>query len=268
LFLESNAFWSAHPGVTRIVKYSICITHKNNAGTLEASLDSVLSQIDEDFEVIVVDAQSTDGSLEKLKGYSERGKIKLIVAECSRGKGREIALENSTGEYVISNIDMDEVYRPRLGELLVFYHVKCEGRVLLAVHDAARDMVGFQNVTITSRTTAIALGGWHDLQYGEDWEFWARAAKKGEFSWTAFPLITTVNYHVERMTGPTMARYRFVRYRDSIRAGRRVFSPDEEVTLSQRAFYLLARCAAPFYSSYADPFYRTFKCYDRRYLVE
>ncbi|MEM2087155.1 MAG: glycosyltransferase [Thermoproteota archaeon] len=60
-------------------KYSVCITCRNEAKTIRASLDSILNQIDDRFEVIVVDSKSTDGTLEILKEYVEHGKIKLIV---------------------------------------------------------------------------------------------------------------------------------------------------------------------------------------------
>src|SRR3989442_5116656 len=121
-----------------MVKYSVCMTHKNNSKTLEASLNSILGQIDGSFEVVVVDAESNDGSLEKLRRYSDEGRIKLIVNKCSRGRGRQIALENSSGEYVISNMDLDEIYRASLKDLLRFYHEKCEDLVVLSVYDAAR----------------------------------------------------------------------------------------------------------------------------------
>jgi glycosyltransferase involved in cell wall biosynthesis len=131
-----------------MVKYSLCMTHRNNSKTVEASLDSVLVQIDGSFEVVVVDAESTDGSLEKLRRYSDEGKIKLIVRKCSRGRGRQLAFEGSSGKYIIANVDLDEVYRANLNDMLKFYHANCEGMVVLNVLDSARNLRGFQNVTV------------------------------------------------------------------------------------------------------------------------
>src|SRR2546428_13910234 len=93
-------------------KYSICVTHYNNAPTLRQSLDCVLNQIDDRFEVIIVDNLSSDGSANILQDYSLREKITLIRRRCSRGRARQTAFENSSGDYVIANLDMDDVGRP------------------------------------------------------------------------------------------------------------------------------------------------------------
>jgi len=65
------------------VKYSICITHYNNYPTVEASLNSILNQIDDNFEVIVIDNFSNDGSERILKNFSEQEKIFKILSEPS-----------------------------------------------------------------------------------------------------------------------------------------------------------------------------------------
>jgi glycosyltransferase involved in cell wall biosynthesis len=51
---------------------SIIVPVLNNRATLQRCLDSVLSQRGADFELIVVDGGSTDGSVEILRGYGER----------------------------------------------------------------------------------------------------------------------------------------------------------------------------------------------------
>src|SRR5438445_3448665 len=110
--------------------YSICVTNYNNVLTLRQSVESILNQIDSRFEIVVVDNKSTDGSQLVLREYSNRGKLKLVRARCSRGKGRQIAFENSIGNYVISNLDFDDVFQPRLDELLNKYHATCKETLL------------------------------------------------------------------------------------------------------------------------------------------
>src|SRR3990172_10121430 len=95
-----------------LVKYSICVTHYNMKDTLPEFLQSVLSQLTSDFEVVICDKCSDDGSLEILQAFSKLGRVKLLVEKSSRGKGRQIALVNSNGDYIISGLDADDVIRP------------------------------------------------------------------------------------------------------------------------------------------------------------
>jgi glycosyltransferase involved in cell wall biosynthesis len=247
--------------------YSICMTTKNAAATLDASLKSILSQGILDYEVIIVDSESTDGSLQILRKYENEGKIKLIIKKCSRGKGREIAFENSSGEYIIANLDSDEIYSPHLNGLIDFYHAKCENMVLLNVYDATPERRWIQNVTITTRGKAKHLGGWHDLQYGEDWEFWARAAKAGSYAWHVFPLVERFNKHSERLTTSNRLRYRYIRYREAKRCGRPMFRASEPRSGKQKLFEILVSITTPFYENYRDVFNSSFNCYAEKYRV-
>jgi glycosyltransferase involved in cell wall biosynthesis len=52
------------------VKLSIITINKNNASGLEKTIKSVIEQTYTDFEYIVIDGASTDGSVEIIKNYS------------------------------------------------------------------------------------------------------------------------------------------------------------------------------------------------------
>src|SRR5665647_3308215 len=136
-----------------MVKYSICITNYNMRNTLRECLESVFSQIDSDFEVVVCDNFSKDGSREILEEYARNRKIKLIIEHSNRGRGRQIAFEYSKGDYIISGIDTDDVIRPVLKDVLREYHEKHEGY-----------MLQFETIYIVPRHLVIAVGGWRDLQ--------------------------------------------------------------------------------------------------------
>lgn len=238
--------------------YSICMTHYNNASTLKRSLKSILSQTGPDFEIVVVDNKSNDGSENILRDYSDRGVLKLISARCSRGQGRQIAFENSSGDYVIANLDFDDVFKPRLKELLGNYLEKSEGNLLWAHSIDHRGFWGGESFTIAPRHLLSRLGGWRDLQFGEDWELARRAARAGMYRWTYFQLLEQTNAHVERKTFIGRLRFRYVRYRDLLRCGRRVFKDGYHVSVSQRVAYLLSRFALPLYESYCEENMSTF----------
>lgn len=246
------------------VKHSVCITHHNSHGTLRDSMESLLGQIDASFEVIVVDNCSNDGSEEILREYERKGAIRLISQKCSRGRGRQIALMNSSGEFIVSHIDMDDVFRPVLLRLVEFYHAKCEGKVMVAISSPGD---WGQNITIAPRDFLLDIGGWRDLQYAEDWDVWSRAAALSRYAWTVFP---ASDRHLNRQSRTRFLgtlRYRLVRYRDEMRLGRGVFDKGERVSLAQRAAKLLARLSLPFYSSYLSDFNKSFSSSDPAYSV-
>jgi glycosyltransferase involved in cell wall biosynthesis len=61
------------------MKISVIIACKNEKDTIEKTIDSVLNQTYKNFEILVLDGNSTDGTLEILKNYRER--IKLLRNE-------------------------------------------------------------------------------------------------------------------------------------------------------------------------------------------
>lgn len=78
---------------------SIITVNLNNAEGLEYSLKSVIEQSYRDFEIILVDGGSTDGSLEIINKYSQR--IKYWVSEPDSGiyNAMNKAITQSSGKY-------------------------------------------------------------------------------------------------------------------------------------------------------------------------
>jgi glycosyltransferase involved in cell wall biosynthesis len=245
------------------MKYSICITHYNNFKTIRKSLLSIISQVNDDFEIIVVDSKSNDGSQLILREFSDCGKIKLIEQKCSRGKGRQLAFENSTGDIVISNIDMDEIYKPRINEMLSLIHGFGDF-IFLVTSSNSKEERGLQNITVGKRTTINEVGGWRDVNYGEDWDLWRRAALKGKFRRMVFEMITSKNYHKERR-GLSKFAYRYFQYRDMIKLGRNVFGEEERVSPKQKLIYYLAKVSIEYKRFYENNV--SFDVYDDKYLT-
>ena len=249
-------------------KYSICITHFNNAATVKKSLESILDQIDDEFEVIVVDNKSTDGSYETLKEFESMGRIKLIQAKCSVGKGREMAFENSRGKYVIANMDIDDVFKPRLRELLARYHAVAEGKLLWIRSTMEGGFWGCGSTYIAPRSLITELGGWRDLQIAEDTELNSRAARRGKFCWCEFALLDAANPHAERTrTRVGRMKWRYLWYRESLRTGFHQYwkrRPTWKGRLLKASMKVLI---LPFYDSYVNPFNYDFKDNDSIYLV-
>jgi glycosyltransferase involved in cell wall biosynthesis len=242
--------------LARELEYSICITHFNNAPTVKQSLESILNQIDDRFEVVVVDNRSTDGSYEILKEFASMGKIKLVQAKSSRGKGREIAFQNSKGKYIVANMDMDDVFKPRLRDLLARYHAIAEGKLLWAYSKAKGGFWGGESFTIAPRNLIEELGGWRDLQIFEDLELCSRAARHGKYCRGEFALLDTTNPHAERTrTRVRRMKWRYLRYREILRIGLPMGLWNKRESRKQKLIKVSMKILIlPFYESYVDPF--------------
>jgi glycosyltransferase involved in cell wall biosynthesis len=253
------------------LRYSICITHYNNFATVRKSLESVLCQVKDDYEVVVVDSESNDGSLDVLREYAKTGLIKLIIRKCSRGRGRQIAFENSTGTYVIANVDMDDILFPRLAELLQLYHTKSEGKLLMVTSPDVQGYWGSAPVTIIPRELVIQLGGWRDLMIAEDDLLERMAAEIGRYAWTTFPILQLVEHHKDRRRALAEFRFNYVVYRDYIRAGFRIgVFPRHPLYLVQHPLnyvaYLFARVTTLGKDPYLPP--ASFSNTDERYFID
>ena len=92
-------------------KISIILPVYNGATTIQATIDSVLQQTFSDFELIIIDDDSTDHTLEILSQYTDS---RIQVLSCShRGAAasRNRGLKQASGEY-IAFLDADDLWTP------------------------------------------------------------------------------------------------------------------------------------------------------------
>ncbi|WP_053977502.1 glycosyltransferase family 2 protein [Mangrovimonas xylaniphaga] len=87
-----------------MAKVSVIIPNYNHASYLQQRIDSVLNQTFQDFEVILLDDASTDGSQDLLKLYEKHPKVShLIFSQVNSGspfKSWKKGIELSRGTYV------------------------------------------------------------------------------------------------------------------------------------------------------------------------
>ena len=95
------------------MKISVITPNYNGGRFLESTLDSVLSQRDSgaDVEYIVVDGQSTDGSMDLIRGKGAR--IDRVLCEKDTGPANAInkGLRAATGD-IIGWLSADDTYKP------------------------------------------------------------------------------------------------------------------------------------------------------------
>ena len=83
-------------------RVSLVITVYNEADTIGQLLDSIKKQTLQLFELIFVDAGSTDGTIEILEDQILPFQVKLIKEkQCYPGKGRNIGAKNATGDVIV-----------------------------------------------------------------------------------------------------------------------------------------------------------------------
>jgi len=196
-----------------LAQVSILILTKNRAAMLEACLRSIDRQTFRDFEVVLVNDGSTDGTPAVIERFASRLNIKTIAHATSRGitKSRQEALENCTAEFVAMLDDDDEWLEPdKLARQVEFFrsHPKAVliggGRLLRRSDEmpersamdalsrpeddaAIRKTMLLRNNFFTStvmfrRSAAMAAGGFIDdgSNVTEDYDLWLRLGTQGE----------------------------------------------------------------------------------------
>ena len=90
--------------------FSVIIPAYNRAHLIENTIQSVLAQEFQDYEIIVIDDGSTDNTIETLKPYQSSIKV---VGQKNKGPGaaRNLGIKNATGKYV-AFLDSDDSWFP------------------------------------------------------------------------------------------------------------------------------------------------------------
>lgn len=109
-------------GATTEPAVTVIVAAYNCAGYIAECLQSLKDQDSGDFEAIVVDDASTDGTAEVARGFLSDGRFTLIESERNGGPGpgraRNKALDAARGEYVLY-VDADDFLRKdALGKLI------------------------------------------------------------------------------------------------------------------------------------------------------
>lgn len=144
--------------------------------TLKKALSSVLNQLNESFEVVIVDDGSSDDSVEIIRKLQLKySNLRLISLPRNKkrtlGETRNISVQNARGEYVILHIDCDDFWHPFIIDFTKIFH-KIE-----AIAGSAFLLSGTQ-FHIGKKNFLLQNGPYNKIHFGEDREMWFRLAKK------------------------------------------------------------------------------------------
>ena len=86
-----------------MTKFSVIIPVYNVRNYIEQCIDSVLAQKQGDFEVILINDGSTDGSGELCDCYAKKDMRVTVIHQCNKGlsSARNNGIQKATGDYII-----------------------------------------------------------------------------------------------------------------------------------------------------------------------
>ena len=121
--------------------FTVVIPTYNRAALIPATLDSVLAQDWDDYEVVVVDDGSTDNTreiIEKLYARSERVRY-FRQANSERGAARNLGLREARGQYVVFFDSDDLMHTDHLSTLASIAEARPETNFLATKYEILRD---------------------------------------------------------------------------------------------------------------------------------
>ncbi|MEM6585145.1 MAG: glycosyltransferase family A protein [Pseudomonadota bacterium] len=190
-------------------RLSVVMSVFNGEATLAAAIECILNQTYRDFEFIIINDGSTDGSLATAQSYAEKDARIRIIDQENTGLTRALqrGVEAAKGDY-IARMDADDISLPHRFEKQMALleanpdmvavnvdvdHVRIDGTVeatarfrrdprLLPLLLCFVNVVGGHGPMIYSRAAYHAAGG-YDPEYNlaEDYDLWTRLIDRGPF---------------------------------------------------------------------------------------
>lgn len=109
------------------MRYTIAMCNFNMRDTIEQSVRSIVNQLDQNFELLIVDGGSNDGSVDILRNLErEYPNIRIISLPENEdrhlGADRQISIEAAAGDYVLFDLDCDDRYNEGIVDFVEVYH--------------------------------------------------------------------------------------------------------------------------------------------------
>jgi glycosyltransferase involved in cell wall biosynthesis len=204
---------------------SVIIPTYNRAGWVTEAVASVLAQTCRNFELLVVDDGSTDGTMEALAPF--RGKLCYLRTRRNRGvaAARNLGAAAARGQW-LAFLDSDDLWRPEKLARQVEYlkahpdleicqteeiwvrrgvrvnpphsHRKVGGRIFLP--SLARCLVSPSAVMISRRLFWEAGGFDESLPACEDYDLWLRLAWRHDIGLVPEPLVVKRGGHPDQLS--------------------------------------------------------------------
>ena len=183
--------------------FSIVMPLWNKQHTVATTVASALGQTFEDFELIIVDDGSTDGSMEVLSGFDDLRIRRMAQPNAGPGAARNAGIAAARHDW-IAFLDADDIWLPDHLAELDRVRVRFPDAGLIAASIILSDRDGSYRLPVSNghrietinhfeaasrgkslfttssvsipKTSYLAFGGFGDAPAGQDMEYWARIA--------------------------------------------------------------------------------------------
>lgn len=212
-------------------KFSVVIASYDYGLYIRESIDSVLSQTYDDYEIIIVDDGSKDNTKEIVSTYSSDTRIKYYYQEnAGQPKAKNRGICESRGEF-IAFLDADDIWMPsKLEEQLALFAdpevgvvysrrqwidpngVEISGNERMLQRGMILDYIFVDNFVCFSssviRRSFLEMVGYFDesLPMGIDYDLWIRLASVCKFDFVDVALVKYRTGH-SNLSKNTMKRY-------------------------------------------------------------
>lgn len=179
------------------IKFSVIIATFNRKDTIKKALDSLINQSYTNWEAIIIDDGSTDGTRSSIQNYLDKEQYFKYYyqdncgAYCAKNNG----VEKASGEY-ITFLDSDDYYKPNHLESrfqilnenpdiqLLHGGVKIIGNEFVPDRNNIGELIHLSKCVIggtffIERNSFFALGGFRKVDIGLDADFHERAINSG-----------------------------------------------------------------------------------------
>jgi glycosyltransferase involved in cell wall biosynthesis len=218
--------------MTKAPLLSYIVLSYNYENYIGQTIRSILAQTVQDFEIIVVDDASRDGSQEVVRSFNDQ-RIRLLINENNMGGAWSYnrALEAARGEWLV-NLDADDWIAPQKAEVQLAAVATNPQLDIIgtyvnfvdsagAPHPRAMEFESFSNMphelghvdswigtnslcrssTMVRRSTHIHLGFFDPFMVSApDYEFWTRALRGGCHFWVVPQRLTFSRVHAKGVT--------------------------------------------------------------------
>lgn len=152
--------------ILTIPRYTICVPNYNMDDTIYSAISSVAIQLDERFEILIIDDGSNDNSRSEIRKLELKFPIvrSIFLAPDRKrhlGETRNYSIYSALGEYVLLHIDADDLWQPYLKDVVTLFHK------LESAYEKDFLLVG-QQTGIAKRSLMLESGGYENIYRGED----------------------------------------------------------------------------------------------------